>query len=61
MEQLLDRPVNQDQRVRHDVAHGDRTCAELQSQIHHARELIDQSRRLFRAACAEPRSFRRED
>ena len=40
---------------------GDRACADLQSQMQHARALMDRSRQLFRAAASEPRSFRRED
>jgi hypothetical protein len=40
---------------------GDRACADLQSQMRHARALMDRSRQLFRAAASEPRSFRRED
>jgi len=40
---------------------GDRVCAQLHDQMVHARELMDQSRRLLRALASEPRSFRRQD
>ena len=40
---------------------GERVCAELEAQIAHAHAFMDQSRRLFRAAALEPRSFRRDD
>ena len=40
---------------------GERVCAELQAQLQHAHAFMDQSRRLFRAAALEPRSFRRDD
>ncbi len=36
-------------------------CEQLHDQIIHARELMDQSRRLMRALASEPRSFRRQD
>jgi hypothetical protein len=39
----------------------ERVCAQLQNQMTHARELMDQSRRLMRALASEPRSFRRDD
>ena len=42
-------------------AEGERICAELQAQLAHACEVMDQSRRFFRAAALEPRSFRRDD
>ena len=42
-------------------AEGERVCAELQAQLAHACEVMDQSRRFFRAAALEPRSFRRDD
>ena len=35
----------------------DQACADLQSQMRRAHEFMDQSRRFFRAASAEPRSF----
>jgi hypothetical protein len=42
-------------------AEGERVCAELQAQVAHACEVMDQSRRLLRAVAMEPRSFRRDD
>ncbi len=42
-------------------AEAERVCAQLQDQMIHARELMDQSRRLMRALASEPRSFRRDD
>jgi hypothetical protein len=44
-----------------DDADGERICAELQAQLAHAQEVMDQSRRLLRAVAMEPRSFRRPD
>jgi len=38
----------------------DRVRRELNEQLQHARAMLDQSRRLFDAAAAEPRSFRRD-
>ena len=39
---------------------GERVCEQLHDQMVHARELMDQSRRLMRALASEPRSFRRD-
>ena len=56
-----DRHIHQAPPREDSEAEGDRVCAELQAQLGHAWEVMDQSRRLFRAAAQEPRSFRRND
>ena len=56
-----DRRSQDPQRPEDQDLDGERVCAELQAQIAHAHAFMDQSRRLFRAAALEPRSFRRDD
>ena len=56
-----DRPIQPKPTREDPEAEGDRVCAELHAQLAHAYEVMDQSRRLLRAAALEPRSFRRQD